>query len=117
VKTYAEQLKDPRWQRKRLEILSRADFTCEQCGSTDRTLHVHHKFYAKGALAWEYRNFQLKALCESCHQATTEMLQDIRAYLGFFGIGDLIKIAGLLVKMGDEADINEVPDEVRVERS
>jgi len=27
--TYSEKLKDPRWQKKRLEILSRDNFTCE----------------------------------------------------------------------------------------
>jgi len=31
--SYADKLKDPRWQRKRLEILQREDFNCEACGS------------------------------------------------------------------------------------
>ena len=66
-KTYSEMLKDPRWQRKRLEILNRSNFTCEDCGAADKTLHVHHKQYRKGALPWEYSDRELAALCEGCH--------------------------------------------------
>jgi hypothetical protein len=67
-KSYWELLRDPRWQRKRLEILNRADFTCEECGSTDKTLNVHHKRYRKGAMPWEYENDELRCLCEGCHR-------------------------------------------------
>lgn len=31
MKTYYELLKDPRWQRKRLEVMQRANFECEDC--------------------------------------------------------------------------------------
>lgn len=67
-KSYFELLKDPRWQRKRLEILNRSDFACENCQSTDKTLHVHHKLYRKGAMPWEYEDHELQALCENCHE-------------------------------------------------
>jgi hypothetical protein len=67
--SYAERLKDPRWQRRRLEILQRSDFTCERCDAVDRTLHVHHKLYRKGAMPWDYADHELEALCESCHSA------------------------------------------------
>lgn len=67
MSSYAERLKDPRWQRRRLEILSRADFACKECGAKDRTLHVHHKLYRKGAMPWEYEDRFLVVLCESCH--------------------------------------------------
>jgi hypothetical protein len=65
--SYVERLKDPRWQRRRLEILSRADFACEECEARDRTLHVHHKLYRKGAMPWDYADHELAALCEQCH--------------------------------------------------
>jgi 5-methylcytosine-specific restriction endonuclease McrA len=42
---YSEKLKDPRWQKKRLEILSGDDFTYQYCGNTEETLHVHHYVY------------------------------------------------------------------------
>lgn len=63
--SYADKLKDPRWQRRRLEVLKAADFACESCGDKDNTLHVHHPYYAKGKQPWEYDN--LVCLCERCH--------------------------------------------------
>jgi hypothetical protein len=65
--SYAEKLKDPRWQKKRLEALSNADFCCEACCDSTSTLHVHHKQYFKGREPWEYDVEQLGVLCESCH--------------------------------------------------
>jgi 5-methylcytosine-specific restriction endonuclease McrA len=56
MKTYFEKLKDPRWQRKRLEVMERAGFACEYCGSATETLNVHHGFYEKGKEPWEYDN-------------------------------------------------------------
>lgn len=64
---YSELLKDPRWQRKRLEILQRDNWTCRQCGSTEDTLHVHHHYYEKGKKPWEYDDRILITLCEGCH--------------------------------------------------
>ena len=61
--TYAEQLLDPRWQKKRLEVLDYADFACEICGDDESTLHVHHKHYIRGRKVWEYDNEQLVCLC------------------------------------------------------
>jgi hypothetical protein len=66
--SYAEKLKDPRWQRKRLEILQRDDFTCKKCGDKQTTLHVHHRRYFKGNDPWDYPNELLVTLCEDCHE-------------------------------------------------
>ena len=63
--TYAEKLRDPRWQRKRLEVMQRDGFTCRDCGSTTETLHVHHCWYAKEP--WEISDAYLLTLCEECH--------------------------------------------------
>jgi len=59
---------NPRWQRKRLEIMSRDDFKCTRCGCDDLPLHVHHDYYEWGRLPWEYDNVYLRTLCEWCHQ-------------------------------------------------
>ncbi len=66
--TYAEQLRHPRWQRRRLERLNKADFRCEKCSVDDRPLHVHHKAYRNGAAPWEYADDELLVLCEDCHR-------------------------------------------------
>lgn len=69
---YTERLKDPRWQKKRLEILSRDEWRCTRCYDSESTLHVHHRFYTPGAMPWEYDNNALATLCESCHATETE---------------------------------------------
>lgn len=74
--TYSEKLKDPRWQKKRLEVLQRDEFTCLFCGDTKSTLHVHHAIYFKGLNPWEYDDSELITLCESCHEFEHEMKKD-----------------------------------------
>jgi 5-methylcytosine-specific restriction endonuclease McrA len=67
--TYAEKLRDPRWQRRRLEIMQRADFRCERCTDATSTLNVHHQTYRSGASPWDYADEDLECLCEHCHRA------------------------------------------------
>lgn len=72
--TYAEKLQDPRWQKKRLEILERDNWTCRDCGRSDVTLNVHHKAYLKGKSPWEYDGEYLQTLCKTCHEERSEFL-------------------------------------------
>lgn len=72
MSTYAQKLKDPRWQRKRLEIMSRDGFTCQKCGSASNTLNVHHHRYLLGRNPWEYPDADLVTLCEKCHESEHE---------------------------------------------
>lgn len=65
---YWKKLKDPRWQKKRLEAMERDDWKCVMCGSSNDTLNVHHVLYKKGAEPWEYEAKALKTLCEKCHK-------------------------------------------------
>lgn len=57
----------PLWQKKRLEILERDNFTCYACGSKDKTLHVHHVLYC--GKPWNTPNEYMQTLCEDCHAA------------------------------------------------
>lgn len=68
---YSEKLKDPRWQKKRLEILNRDKWCCRACGDKESTLHVHHKYYITDREPWEYPDICLVSLCENCHQLQT----------------------------------------------
>lgn len=63
---YSEKLRDPRWQRKRLEIMQRDNFTCRHCGDSQSTLNVHHLEY--NGEPWEVQNDLLITLCEVCHE-------------------------------------------------
>ncbi len=66
--TYAEQLKSPKWQKKRLEIMERDKFMCQICLEDKEQLHVHHIFYLQGKKVWEYPDNYLITLCEDCHK-------------------------------------------------
>ena len=79
--TYSEQLKHPNWQKKRLEMLTAADWCCTQCGTKEITLHVHHKQYAKGRMAWEYQSHELEVLCEECHEKAHVISDELKFLL------------------------------------
>ena len=64
---YTEQLKDMRWQQKRLQALEAADWKCSKCPSV-KELKVHHTFYAPGRAPWEYDLEDLLVLCDPCHR-------------------------------------------------
>lgn len=65
--SYSDKLRHPLWQKKRLEILQRDNFTCLLCGDTETELHIHHMEYIRGREPWEYENLVLKTLCKHCH--------------------------------------------------
>lgn len=65
---YSDKLKNPIWQKKRLEILQLRGFKCELCSCETKELHVHHRFYIKGRNVWEYDNDVFQVLCCDCHE-------------------------------------------------
>jgi len=69
---YYEKLKDPRWQKKRLEIMQRDGFKCRECGDATSQLTVHHTYYVSGRLPWMYPNWSLFTLCQNCHSKAHE---------------------------------------------
>lgn len=96
--SYADLLKDPRWQKKRLEVMERDNFTCQSCGDTKSTLNVHHAYYEKGKKPWEYPDNTLITWCEKCHESrqaiinyilnvildyTEDELRGLHAFIGF----------------------------------
>jgi hypothetical protein len=81
VKTYSEKLRDPRWQRKRLAVMERDNFTCRDCSATDQPLHVHHCYYAKGG-PWDTEDQLLLTLCADCHERRAEPEAVARNALG-----------------------------------
>lgn len=70
--SYGEQLRHPNWQRLRLRMLDGAGWKCQSCGDSETTLHVHHKRYIKGHMAWEYEDRNFAVLCDPCHSAAHE---------------------------------------------
>jgi hypothetical protein len=76
--TYFEKLKSPKWQKKRLEILERDDFSCQNCGDSESSLHVHHTKYIANTDPWEYENDSLVTLCEICHTEITWLKKEVK---------------------------------------
>jgi hypothetical protein len=76
---YSEKLKDPQWQRKRLRILERDEFSCQICGDTESPLAVHH--YKYSGEPWEVEDKYLKTLCENCHESEHKDLKEYKKLL------------------------------------
>jgi len=76
--TYSEKLKSPMWQKQRLSILNRDNFTCQKCNCTDTQLHVHHYKYISGRDPWEYEDDNFVTLCKYCHI----MIELLKGYNG-----------------------------------
>jgi hypothetical protein len=93
---YAQQIKHPMWQKKRLEVLEANNYECENCGSKDTTLHVHHPFYKRGAMIWEYEKTELECLCEKCHKEAHAIDEKIKKMLSGGGTSTKHKVLGYL---------------------
>jgi len=91
--SYAEQLKSPHWQRKRLEVLEEHGFACQKCDDTEVQLHVHHVVYERGRLAWEYSGDELQCLCKSCHEEAHLWRQQIDSAIKAIGLEAVASLA------------------------
>lgn len=115
MSAYTEKFKDPRWQKKRLEILSNYGFSCADCGEKSQTLHVHHKKYIKGRDPWEYEDEDCVVLCEDCHKklhASKDRLADVIANV--YDSETIERIAGYVVAMVDDTWPRDLDNKDRV---
>ncbi len=80
---YADKLKDPRWQRKRLEILERDKWACQRCSDDESELHVHHRTYYPDTEPWDYADVELVTLCKSCHEYESEVMSKAQKALRY----------------------------------
>lgn len=92
--TYAELLKDPRWQKKRLLVLERDSWECVHCGDADKTLHVHHRIYRKNTKPWDYEDNVYETLCEACHKKATELQREFNEQLAHLDYTDMVTLLG-----------------------
>lgn len=93
---YWQLLQDPRWQRKRLEILEIWEWRCQCCQATDITLHVHHRYYVPGRMPWEYPNWAFVALCVDCHEMQKTPTREEDGRVRFAGWEWAVETLGLL---------------------
>jgi hypothetical protein len=96
---YLQKLRDPKWQKKRLDVMSHHDFCCEICGDSESTLHVHHKQYLKNYEPWEYDVKQLSCVCENCHKNTHDLSDELSfccSFLPLDGPNNRSEIAAII---------------------
>jgi hypothetical protein len=71
---YLDKLKNPKWQKKRLEIMNRDNFKCRCCGDTETNLNVHHIYYnSLNKNPWDYSDNLLITICDKCHKKEHEI--------------------------------------------
>lgn len=108
---YHEQLKHPLWQKKRLEVMKLNNFCCENCGTKEEQLHVHHPYYTRGAMVWEYETTVLKCLCNQCHKDEHSVDEKIKKLLAF--CDKKHEVIGYLKALTWEEDITlDSPEEI-----
>ncbi len=90
---YKSLLSKPKWQKKRLEILNRDNFTCKSCGDTETELQVHHKSYINGNDPWDYNDDNFETLCSKCHKTNHHKVEITEN-------GGFINPNGLVLKFG-----------------
>ena len=105
---YSEKLKDPRWQKKRLEIMQRDGFKCKWCGDGKNTLNIHH--YAYSGEPWEVDNNELVTICRHCHLIIeTVYTKKVKVdFISWIGNNESIKICLIKLENDDKYDVNKV---------
>lgn len=73
---YSDRLKNPKWQKLRLEVFNRDRFSCRFCGDKDKTLNVHHLEY--NGEPWDTPLDRLITLCERCHSECETIIKLVR---------------------------------------
>ena len=105
-KEYESLLRDPRWQKRRLEFMSAKGWKCEMCGDDREELHVHHRSYIKGNRPWEYEDSWMECLCGTCHALR---------HLGYAKVEKYVyKQSGISERM---ARVEEIEKEARENRT
>ena len=66
---YKDKLKDSRWIEFRKKVYRKDKYKCTICGTKDRPLNAHHKFYIKNTEPWDYNIEDLETLCNWCHSS------------------------------------------------
>lgn len=113
---FQEQIKNPKWQKRRLEIMQRDGFTCQICGDKETTLHVHHLRYIPDRAYWDYEDWELITLCEHCHKEEHDIERSILDYvkslrqngITLFEIGCLLECIDIELCIGNHTAILDI---------
>jgi len=98
---YLELLRHPFWQKRRLEVFQRDNFTCQKCTDTLSNLQVHHLYYKFDILPWDYPDDALLTLCDLCH-AKAEFIKYLHRFVGIY------------LKMVDKFNVADVSEIIEI---
>jgi hypothetical protein len=116
--TYAEQLKSPKWQKKRLEILERDNFTCTSCGDKEKQLHVHHGAYLSKLKVWDYDHSMLHTLCYDCHLEVEDYIYEMNECIGSMRQNlnnfDIVTMVARYANLLNESDVTIIQDTLQI---
>lgn len=112
-RTYAVKFKDPRWQKRRLEVMNDFGWHCQMCMDSDTTLHVHHRYYRRDTDPWDYPDTAFAVLCETCHEEETPRRKAaqqrlIEAVMSQLFARDTLDLAAAIASALDTAGLPEV---------
>lgn len=119
AKSYNKKLLDPRWQKLRLEVFKRDEWTCQICAAKDKTLNAHHCHYTNHSEGpWDYNAESLITLCQDCHENEhliwpeykDELLQSV-VLAGFKTAEQWSELAFILDRMSDAKKSDELKHE------
>lgn len=65
---YGDLLNCVEWKFKRMKILVRDKYRCQNCGAVELNNHVHHTYYLQDKFPWDIDDRALETLCFSCHK-------------------------------------------------
>ena len=80
---YQRLLRNPLWQKRRLDVLNAANWRCQDagCSNSEVPLEIHHCYYLYGKKPWDYPSDAFLALCEQCHEKRQQLERDIKLQL------------------------------------
>ncbi len=93
------QYKHPLWQKKRLEVLDQAGYACGSCGSDEKQLHVHHRYYIAKRKIWDYPEDCYECLCEDCHKEFHNLKDRFKSAIQNLDRADMERVIGFIAGM------------------
>jgi hypothetical protein len=96
--SFADRFKDPRWLRRRDEIIAAADYQCQDCGAAD-TLEVHICYFEKGCEPWEYPDEAYRCICAEDRAIRRPLEKELRKIFASFTAAELDILHGALLRL------------------
>jgi len=72
------------------------NWRCERCFTQEKQLNIHHSFYRRGSLLWQYKNEELECLCNKCHKEAHKIDEKLRHAIALLDIENKHRILGYI---------------------